>query len=458
MQAQPFSRRPWIGLTFCVLVLAALSACHSKKDKAIDPPAELTDFPASLRVQRVWSAGLGGGKGEVLRLGLGIAVDDGRVFAAGHGGDIEAFDLESGRMLWRARTRAPLAGGTGAGSGLVVVGSSEGGVIALNAADGGERWRAKVNGEVLSAPAIAPRAVIVRTVDGKLHALAPDTGKEIWDYEQQVPRLSLRGTAVPVVTGSTVLCGFDNGKVVALNLSDGSLLWETTVAPAHGRTELERLVDIDSAVKVFDDYVYAVGFQGRVAMLSLESGQSWWAHEASSYRGLTVDADNVYISTADGEVVALKRTTGTEVWRQKALAHRGLSAPVLTDDAVAVADFKGYVHWLDKRTGALAGRAQAGGERISNPPVAVDDRVLVINDEGKLTEFKTAPIALAQAKRAKKGAPPAPASDEAPASSDLPASGPGASAPSTAPVPPSSSEPPSGAEGSAPPPGQSNGG
>jgi outer membrane protein assembly factor BamB len=432
--------------TLFIVALALLSACSSKKDKVIDPPAELTDFPATLRVQRAWDAGLGG-KGEALRLGLGISIDEGRVFGAGRDGDVAAFDLESGRSLWRTRTKAPLAGGTGVGNGLVVVGSSEGAVIALNAADGAERWRVKVNGEVLSAPAVATQAVVVRTVDGRLRGLAPDSGKELWLYEQQVPRLSLRGTAVPVIAGTAVICGFDNGKVVALNVSDGALLWETTVAPSRGRTELERLVDIDSAVQVFGGNVYAVGFQGRVAMLALDTGQIWWAQDASSYRGLAVDDDNVYISNADGEVVALKRTTGTEVWRQTALAHRGLSAPVLTDDTVAVADFKGYVHWLDKSTGALAGRASAGGERVSNPPVASGDRVVVINDEGRITEFRTAPITLAAAKRPRKNAAPEaePAvSDTAPAapSTEAPASEPPAAAPPADEAPASSQEDP----------------
>jgi outer membrane protein assembly factor BamB len=210
--------------TLLIVVVALLSACSSKKDKVIDPPAELTDFPASLRVQRTWDAGIGG-NGEELRLGLGVSIDEGRVFGAGHDGDVAAFDLDSGRMLWRSRTKAPLAGGTGSGHGLVVVGSSEGAVIALNAADGAERWRVKVNGEVLSAPAVAAQAVIVRTVDGRLRGLALDTGREMWLYEQAVPRLSLRGTAVPVIAGNAVICGFDNGKVVALNVPDGSLLW-----------------------------------------------------------------------------------------------------------------------------------------------------------------------------------------------------------------------------------------
>ena len=386
-------------------LLVAVGAC-SKKDKEIDPPAQLTDFPAKLRVQRAWDAGVGG-KGEKLRLGLGVASDANRVFAAGRDGDVMAWDLETGRSLWRVRTKAPLSGGTGAGEGLVVVGSSEGSVIALNAADGAERWRVKVNGEVLAAPAVSPHVVLVRTVDGKLHGLTPDTGKELWQYEQTVPRLSLRGTARPVVAGDVAICGFDNGKVVALNAVDGSLLWETTVAPSKGRTELERLVDIDSSVGVIGDKVYAVGFQGRVAQLALDSGQIWWAQDSSSYRGLGVDEDNVYISTADGEVVALQRTTGTEVWRQKGLAHRGLSAPVITENAIAVADFKGYVHWLDKDTGEFVGRGEAGSDRVSNPPVVAGDRVLVINDEGRITAFKTSPITLAAARPVKAVAPSA---------------------------------------------------
>jgi outer membrane protein assembly factor BamB len=378
-------------------LLTALGACSSKKDKEVDVPAELADFPATLRVQRAWDASVGG-KGEKLRLGLGVASDDGRVFAAGYKGEVAAWDLETGKPVWQTRTKLTLSGGTGVGEGLVVVGSSEGNVVALNEKDGAERWRVRVNGEVLSAPAISPRAVLVRTVDGKLRALAPDTGKEMWEYAQPTPRLSLRGTARPVVVGDTVICGFDNGKVAALNIVDGSLVWESTVASSHGRTELERLVDIDSAVRVVDNNVYTVGFQGRVAMLALDSGQIWWAQDASSYRGLVADDENVFVSMADGDVVALKRATGIEVWRQKGLAHRGISAPVLLDKTIAVADYKGYVHWLDKANGAFVGRAKAGKERVSNPPIAANGRVIVINDDGRLTAFQTQPITLASAR------------------------------------------------------------
>lgn len=308
-----------------------------------------------------------------------------------------ALDLASGHQVWRTRTKSRLSGGAGSGGDLVAVGSSDGQVFALDAQSGAIRWHVRLNGEVLSPPTISDRVVAVRTVDGKLHGLAPQDGHELWNQEQQVPRLSLRGTSRPVIVGDLTLCGFDNGKVLAVNMNDGSLQWEATIAPPHGRTELERLVDVDSAVKVVGQDVYAVGFQGRVAMLALDTGQVWWSHDASSYRGMGVDDETLYMASADGEIVALRRRTGAELWRQKALLHRGLSAIAVSDDAIVTADFQGYVHWLDKASGALAARIQSGKVRVSNPPVVAGNMVLVMNDKGRISAFRATPLKTASA-------------------------------------------------------------
>jgi outer membrane protein assembly factor BamB len=380
-----------LAVAGALAALLGLGACS--KDKSIDQPAKLTPLSASLRVQRVWSASVDDKKAVALRLGLGLSVAGNRVYAAGHRGDVVAIDLTSGHVAWRARIRAPLSGGTAASGELVLVGSSDGQLFALNPADGAIRWKVRLNGEVLAPAAISERLIAVRTVDGKLHALSPSDGHELWSQEQQVPRLSLRGTARPVIAGDLVLCGFDNGKVLAANMNDGSVQWEATITPPHGRTELERLGDIDSAVRVSGQDVYTVGFQGRVAMLALETGQIWWSHEASSYRGLTLDEDALYVATADGELVALKARTGAEIWRQKALLHRGLSAPAITDNAVVAADFQGYVHWLDKASGALAARVATGKVRISTAPVVAGNMVLVINDRGQISAFRVTPLA-----------------------------------------------------------------
>ena len=410
---------------FACLALTAALVVACSKDKAVDQPAKLTPLNATLRVQRVWETTVDDKKAVALRLGLGIAVDGDRMYAAGHKGNVVALELNTGRVAWRTKIKAPLSGGTAAAGSVVVVGTSDGRVFALNASDGKTRWEIRINGEVLSAAAISEHLIAVRTGDGKLRGLSPDDGHELWVQEQQVPRLSLRGTSRPVIVGDTVLCGFDNGKVLAVNGKDGSLVWEATVTPPHGRTELERLSDIDATVVVSGQNVYVVGFQGRVAMLALDTGQVWWSHELSSYRGMALDDEALYVATAEGEVVALKARTGAEIWRQSALLHRGLSAPADMGDAIAVGDFQGYVHWLDKASGALASRTSAGGARISNTPIAVGNLVLVQTDRGQISAYRVTPLAGAHPKTAA----PAPAAPAVAA----PAAAPEAAAPAATP-------------------------
>jgi outer membrane protein assembly factor BamB len=373
----------WTATLLCV---GALAACSKDGKVKEEPPAELVKFDETVRVDRIWQASLGGEK-PVMRLGLALGVHGERAYASSANGDVAAFDLKSGRTIWRTDTKAALGGGTGAGAELVAVGTRDGEIIALGAATGAIRWRVPVSGEVLAAPAVSDAVVVVRTVDGKLTGLAAADGKALWSEEQQVPRLSLRGTSRPLIVGDTAICGFDNGRVLSLSLADGSVLWDVAVAPARGRSELERLNDIDAQVRAIDDDLYVVGFQGRAAMLARDSGQIWWSRDVSSYRGLDVDAEDLVVSTADGDLIALQRRTGTETWRTDSLKRRALSSPTLLGSLVAVADFEGYVHWFDKRSGKLVARTSVG-DRVSNPPVAAEGLLLVISDKGQIAAFR----------------------------------------------------------------------
>jgi outer membrane protein assembly factor BamB len=371
--------------------ILALSACTSKTKK-VDKPAELTDIKSpTVRIQKLWGASVGGG-GKKLRLGLGLASAGNRLFAAGHDGEVAAFDLKSGKQLWRVDTKLQLAGGPGVGADVVTVGSADGQVVVLSADNGAQRWRADVKGEILSAPAVAEKEIIVRTVDGKLRALALSDGVELWSAEQQIPRLTLRGAAAPVVARDVAISGFDNGRVLAVNLADGSTVWDSPVSPSHGRTELERLNDIDAPVKVAGDDVFVAGFQGRAAMLALDSGQIWWTRDLSSYRGVDVDDEQMYLSTSQGELVALKRRSGVEVWRDDSLKRRSLSAPAVVGDYVAVADLDGYVHWFDRATGTPAARVKTGGDRVTNAPLSVEGNLYVISDKGDIVALHGLPL------------------------------------------------------------------
>ena len=430
------------------LALAALLiAAGCSKDKDVEPPAALVNFPTKLPVKKLWDEGVGGGKKQIkLRLGLGPAIDNGLVFAASHKGEVLAVSLETGHHVWVKKLKMPISAGPAAGFGMVIAGSSKGEAVALDETTGKQLWRVQINSELLSSPAISQDVVVFRSVDGRLNGLDAHTGKSLWSVEQQVPRLSLRGTATPIIAKEAAISGFDNGKVMAVSLKTGDTLWDTALASPHGRTELDRLADIDSAVRVVGENVFAAGYQGRTAMLALDSGQQWWSHDMSSYRGLAVDDDTIYVAQSDGTVVALRQRDGAEMWRNDKLKRRGLSAPVVTSTAIALADFQGYLHWLDKNTGELVARERvAKKQRISSTPAGEGDIVVVLTDGGTLAAYRATPKASSAPSPSPSPAPapapaesaPAPApAESAPAESAPPSADPPAPLPAATPPPP----------------------
>ncbi len=365
-----------------------LSACDSSK--AVDPPAELVDIKPVLRVTKLWSDSLGG-DAERLRLGLQPSVVNGVVYAASHDGEVLAVSADKGKRLWRVKTKLELSAGPAVADGLVVVGSTNGELVALETATGKQRWRHQLSGEILSKALIARDLVIVRTVDGRLHALSAAEGVVRWTVEESVPRLSLRGTSMPILADQTVITGFDNGKLVAVDVNTGDSLWSVTIDAPAGRTELDRLADIDAPAAFSGKDVFVAGFQGRVAMLDVDNGQIWWAKDASSYRGFGLDERVMYLTTDKGLITALRRTDGNQQWEQATLRQRGLTAPAVVGDSLVVGDYEGYLHWLSKADGSVQARAKTDGERITNAPVVADGRVYVQTDGGKLIAFETKP-------------------------------------------------------------------
>jgi outer membrane protein assembly factor BamB len=203
-----------------------------------------------------------------------------------------------------------------------------------------------------------------------------------------MPALSLRGNAPPLMTRELVIAGLDSGKLLVLSLAKGLPLTEKTVAAPRGRTEIERLIDIDSEPKAFGDTLYLAAYRGNVAAINMRDGNLGWSRDLSSYAGLDVDARQVYVINDADAVLALDRATGGTFWKQPEMTGRRLSAPAATTDHVVVGDFEGYLHWLRKEDGRIVGRIRATSKAIIAPPVVAGDIVFVQDQGGTLGAFR----------------------------------------------------------------------
>lgn len=352
------------------------------------PPAELKALAQTLPIQTLWSVNASSGSGDTF-VHFRPARNGDRLFVAGVDGDVSAIDVRSGSRIWRFDTDIELSAGVGLSAELAIVGSIDGELIALAQSDGSEVWRTRLSSEILTPPVSQNGIVVARAIDGTFTGLNALDGSKVWTYQYTVPALTLRGASRPVIVQDLVIAGLDNGKLQLLALNSGTLVGERRIAPPRGRTELDRMVDIDAEPRLAGSELFVAAYQGNLSALNLDGGQLIWSRDFSSYSGLEVDNNQVYISDAEGAVWALDRRSGSGLWKQSDLLGRRLTAPAISGSFVVVGDLEGYVHWLNRDSGRIVGRVRADNEAIESRPLAVGDTIFVLSSSGQLGAYRS---------------------------------------------------------------------
>lgn len=381
---------------FTVAILSySLMACSTGRlpdwlvdDKIVLPPAELVDFDAEFEADEIWSEDVGeGAKTEYSDLSPWL--QNGAIVAVDYQGEVHSLRTDSGDLNWKIELEVPVVTGPGGGEGLIFIGSQQGEVIALDESTGEFKWRQRLSSEVLTPPKAAYGVVVARTADGRLTGLSSSDGAVLWNYQRAVPLLSLRGASPPVLYDDRVIAGYASGKLVALSITDGKVIWERSVAVPRGRTEIARLVDIDSAPVIRYGRVYAVAYHGNVAAIDIDSGQQIWSREMSSKAGLDVDPDiAVYISDEESHIWAVQDGSGNGLWRQTELLRRRATAPAIVGDYVVVGDLEGYVHWMSRQDGRFVARTRVARAAIRSKPLVKDDLIFIAAIDGTLTAIR----------------------------------------------------------------------
>jgi outer membrane protein assembly factor BamB len=350
-----------------------------------EPPAELTEMAnPKVKLTVLWDTSIGKGYDDKV-VNLVPAVTASAVYAAARRGEVRALNRQNGEKLWEVDTDLLLSSGPVVAGDKLLLGTSNAELIALRAADGALLWKAVLSSEVLALPQTQGNTVVIRTMDGRVSALDARTGGTRWSYERSVPPLSVRSLGSPAIAGDLVLDGFGGGKLLALGLSDGKPAWEATAAIPHGRSEIERLVEMDADPLVKGDTVYVSGFQAGVAAVNLKDGEVLWRQQTvSTSHAMASDRKSLFLSDTSSDVWQLDLRTGADLWKQNELHQRRLTVPALIGNKLVVGDFEGYVHVLSAEDGSLLGRLQVEDEPILAPPVVYQDVIYVYTAGGTL--------------------------------------------------------------------------
>ena len=374
-------------LAMISISVIGLSACGWWGGEVEIEPAELVSFEAENKVEVLWSTSVGAGLGEKFNQ-LSLAVNKNVIYAVDVEGKVYAVDRADGEVIWNVDLDTAVAGGVGIGPAHVAITTEQGEVVMLSAADGAEMWRQQLSSETLSPIQMNTELAVAQLQNGKLVAMDQNTGERRWAYDSQIPRLTLRGTSAPIVASNVTIAGFANGKLIAVRNDTGLELWQRRITVAEGKTELERLIDIDARPLYVDGVIYIVSYQGKLVAVSASDAQVLWSQKASSYQSLSAGFGNIYVSEENGFIQAFDQRSSASVWRQSALEYRQTTAPAVLGNAVVVGDYEGYLHFMSQVDGHFVARYQADSAGVRGNMVVEGGVLYVLGNSGRLVALQ----------------------------------------------------------------------
>lgn len=376
----------------CILGAFCLSACNTIEHRSDalkkSPLPNLSSN--SLKPELVWSntQSAGVGKSDAK---LRFALTPQELVVADHSGKILVLARSTGRLVRAIKTQKSIMSGPTVCGDVILAGTHDGHIVAYRLSDGAFLWQANVGNTVLATPVGDQNQVFAHTLEDGVIALNAADGRSMWSYHVGTPPLMLRKMSSPVISDQHVIVGFANGKLVALDRMDGKPDWEKEVAISKGRSDLQRMVDISADPVVQQGKVYAVSYQGRIAVVSSDTGALLWERELSSYTGIAVAKEAVYVCDTQGVVWALNAKSGEVLWQASDLTGRSLSAPAVLQDYLVVGDEEGYLHWVSRQNGSFVGRVSVDGKGISATPVVEEDTVYALGLGGKVAAYRILP-------------------------------------------------------------------
>ena len=372
---------------YIVLLFSAVLITACGDDDNTEPPAELTEFKQTHYLALQWSVSTDDSIEQQYLFIEPLLLKD-RIVTAGRNGTLNAYDLEDGDELAEIELEIPLSGGVGGSEDVWLVGSRNGELIAISSSSEDILWRTRVPSEILARPVVYNKnIVLVRTADGQILGVDIKTGKINWNYSKAIPALTLRGSSSPILSRSHFYTGLESGRLIAMSPIDGEVAWDMALTVPEGRSEIQRLVDIDGKSELYGRVLYAASYHGRIAAIDVTRGQIVWARPFSSNTGVSVGTDAVYSSDDRSHVWALDRNNGATLWKQDKLQARSVTRPVIYKDFLVVGDVEGYVHVMSRFDGHFVARARIDSDGILVPPIVDGDRLLVLTRSGYLAAF-----------------------------------------------------------------------
>lgn len=384
------------------VVLPPAVANDSWNQPGGDASKSLGQLALPTNLSRAWSISIDGGSNRK-RLAASPVIADGKLYVMDVDAVVHAFRADTGQSLWNApasadkeNKNARFGGGVSVDGARLFATTGVGEVVAMNVADGSVAWRVKPGGPLRGAPTVANGAVYLLSQDNQLFALSQDDGSVQWNQSGSLETQGVFGVAAPAAARGTVVVGFSSGELNAYRYENGRTLWQDTLSRTSISTSVSSLADIDADPVIDQNRVYAVGQGGRMVALELTTGSRLWEQNFAGISTPWIAGEWLFVVTDDARLVCLSRANGKVRWITDLGGFRNMKkrkgpinwiGPVLAGGRLIVANSRGEIVSVSPETGEMGQRIK-GGAPISLSPIVASNTLYVIDQKGRITAYR----------------------------------------------------------------------
>jgi outer membrane protein assembly factor BamB len=262
-------------------------------------------------------------------------------------------------------------------------------------------------------PTVVGDTIVVADRQGLIMGFNRADGRKVWERDLQAQFAaqgegwlsgaeSLRISGGLVSYGDDVVLGTENGDVIMVNGTDGSVVWHTNI-----NAEILSDPAIDSS------FVVVTASNGKVYGLNADSGEELWSMvtdvPALSLRGTgspTLASGGAIFGTANGKLTVAVLENGQQVWEARLAIPKGATelqrlvdvdaAPIMRGELIYNIAYNGQLAAVEMRTGRVVWQREYSsfqnldiyGQTIY--ATDADDRVYAINIEGGIERWVNA--------------------------------------------------------------------
>ncbi|HET9055976.1 MAG TPA: PQQ-binding-like beta-propeller repeat protein [Chitinophagaceae bacterium] len=237
-----------------------------------------------------------------------------------------ALDAATGNLKWKYLSGANISSSPIYANGIVYFGSSDFFLYALNAATGQLIWKYPT-GSVInqSGATIANGIIYVGSRDAYLHAIDATTGNNVWRFSTN--GVSLEQSSPTVENGVVYIAGWFNfsdtsvkGNMYAVDALTGTVRWVALENKGFSTSPF-----------VHNNRLFICDDNGYVDALNVSNGSLIWQKRIYSNGASPIESDNiVYVGGGgSGYIYALNASSGNEIWKFPIPGVLATSSPLI---------------------------------------------------------------------------------------------------------------------------------